>query len=210
MVKSDSNTQPRTRVKCLLGQEFTRLLVESFVGLDKSRNALWLCKCVCGNYTTARGFSLVNGTTRSCGCLQRDTHYSTHNATHTPEYCIWKGMWSRCRNTDSYRERAPVERWKDFANFLSDMGYRPNPDDTLERVDNRLGYGPDNCVWASRKAQNSNRSNTLYLTVNGVEKPVSVWAEEKGIAYAKLRYRLRSGWPADKALNLALSHAEIT
>jgi hypothetical protein len=189
------------RVKDLLGKKFTRLSVESFVGLDKSSNALWLCKCVCGNYTTVRGFSLVDETTKSCGCLQKDTHHSTHNSSHTPEYIIWKGMWSRCRSTEKYKDRTPVDRWKDFANFLLDMGHRPSPSDTLEWVNNLQGYGPHNCVWATRKVQNSNRENTLFLRVGSVEKPVLAWAEENGIAYNKLRYRLRAGWPAELAID---------
>lgn len=48
------------------------------------------------------------------------------------------------------------DRWRRFENFLADMGERPDGL-TLERVDNDLGYGPLNCVWATRKDQANNR-----------------------------------------------------
>lgn len=35
-------------------------------------DALWLCKCDCGNETAVRSSSLGQGNTRSCGCLRRE------------------------------------------------------------------------------------------------------------------------------------------
>jgi hypothetical protein len=49
------------------------------------------------------------------------------------------------------------DEWRDsFEAFFADMGYRP-PGLTLERVDNERGYTPDNCIWATPKAQANNR-----------------------------------------------------
>lgn len=53
----------------LRGQRFWRLVVVEEAGRDKFYNALWKCKCDCGNEVIVRGMSLVNGDTRSCGCI---------------------------------------------------------------------------------------------------------------------------------------------
>lgn len=48
------------------------------------------------------------------------------------------------------------KRWMLFDNFLKDMGKRPKGL-TLERINNNLGYYPENCIWASQLAQRHNR-----------------------------------------------------
>ncbi len=48
-------------------------------------------------------------------------------------------------------------RWDDFAAFIADMGPRPSSGHTIERTNNDLGYGPDNCKWATMAEQNLNK-----------------------------------------------------
>ena len=88
----------------------------------------------------------------------------SHGLTGTHEYWIWAAMLDRCRNPNSRQFRdyggrgiTVCERWHDFASFLADMAHRPDRSLTLERRDNSLGYGPDNCVWAPRSEQNKNK-----------------------------------------------------
>lgn len=81
-----------------------------------------------------------------------------------PEFNVWCKMRQRCSNPKSpdfqnYGGRgiAVCERWQDFAAFIADMGKRPSPAHTLERENNDKGYGPDNCIWATRDIQARNR-----------------------------------------------------
>src|SRR5262245_29660855 len=48
-------------------------------------------------------------------------------------------------------------RWLQFENFLADMGRKPDPKMTLERIDNDDNYTKTNCIWATREQQACNR-----------------------------------------------------
>lgn len=58
-------------VKNLAGYRFGRLVA---IGLEPSKphNATWLCLCDCGEMTVVRSDNLLNGHTKSCGCLMRE------------------------------------------------------------------------------------------------------------------------------------------
>jgi hypothetical protein len=81
----------------------------------------------------------------------------------TPTYTVWVNIRQRCLNPRSQafhnyggRGITICDRWLVFENFLTDMGEKPN-DMEIERRDNDADYSPDNCIWATRKANGRNR-----------------------------------------------------
>ena len=83
----------------------------------------------------------------------------------TPEYNSWRGMIERCGNPKHigfkyYGARGVTvcERWRvSFVDFLADMGLKPSPEHTLDRIDPSGNYGPENCQWSTRAEQRLNQ-----------------------------------------------------
>ena len=72
---------------------------------------------------------------------------------------------------------------------------------TLDRIDVNGNYDPSNCRWVSRKLQNRNKRNTIFLTAFGKTQSLGQWAEETGLTVKAIDQRLRkSGFEAEKAL----------
>lgn len=89
--------------------------------------------------------------------------------------------------------------WLKFESFLGDMGEAP-ADMQLDRTDNNKGYEPGNCRWVTSKTNNRNRRNNRHITIDGVSKTVSEWAEEKGIRQNVIGTRLHRGWDERRAV----------
>lgn len=130
-----------------------------------------------------------------------------HGHTHTTVYNVWSSMKGRClnRRTAAYKDYGGrgitvCDRWLDFRLFLGDMG-EPPAGMTLDRIDNDKGYEPSNCRWATRTEQSLNRRSNHLLTIDGVTKPLSLWAADTGLTYATLHQRIYAyGWTPEAAV----------
>lgn len=133
-------------------------------------------------------------------------HLVTHGMRQTKIYTIWRGMRSRCQNPNvaaypNYGGRGITvcPAWQSFENFYRDMG-DPPAGFSLDRVNNDLGYSPENCRWATRKEQSRNQRGLRLLTIDGVEKSMGEWAEISGLALSTIWARLKNGWSPQNAV----------
>jgi hypothetical protein len=138
----------------------------------------------------------------SCGCRKIEAARENmakhcikprHGMTGTPTHKTWSSMIERCdgdATKPSHRPYVGIEvcdRWKLFENFLEDMGKRPTGM-TLDRIDCRGNYEPNNCRWATAKQQQRNRSNTRYLFANGERVALMELAERFSIKKSAAQY----------------------
>ena len=169
------------------------------------------CECDCGNVTVVRLDSLRYGATKSCGCLQKERQAAAatkHGMRGTPEYNSWRGMNRRCSSPSDldfhrYGGRGinVCGRWREsFAAFFADMGPRPSPEHTIDRIDNNKEYSPENCRWTTWTVQHRNRRDNRLLTFDGRTLCLAAWAEETGVGYQVIHGRLARGYTIEQAL----------
>lgn len=137
--------------------------------------------------------------------IERNTK---HGAYGTRTYQSWRGMIERCtskkhKNYDRYGGRGITfcERWREYQNFVDDMGERPDGKN-LDRINNDGPYCKENCRWATQAEQVSNTSRNIFLCFDGRTLTVKQWSIETGIKYATLLHRVgRLGWTAEEAIS---------
>lgn len=120
----------------------------------------------------------------------------------------WNGMKSRCLNPNNAqyhnyggRGITVCERWRQsFEAFCEDMGPRP-PGTSIDRINNDLGYSPENCRWATPAVQRRNQRTSHYLEFDGKRMVLQDWADYIGISRATLDHRINLlGWSVERAL----------
>jgi hypothetical protein len=116
-----------------------------------------------------------------------------HGLRKEPEYENWHNMKQRCLNPNFHgypnyggRGIKICQRWIDsFVNFYEDMGKRPTPSHSIDRIDNNGDYTPENCRWADKKTQIINRgwNKNNQTGYRGVRKNRNKWSCKIWIDY---------------------------
>lgn len=143
----------------ITGQTYNKLTAIEYSGGGK-----WKCLCECGNYTNVKRGDLARNHTKSCGCLAVE-NAKTHGKRDSKEYNSWHGMKNRCLNENHVHYKhyggrgiTVCDEWKDsFENFYKDMGDKPTPQHSIDRINVNGNYTPENCRWATKKEQSLNK-----------------------------------------------------
>ncbi len=166
-----------------------------------------LCQCKCGTQKFVFNNDLVRGKSLRClncaAVIVGDTH-RIHGMRQTRTYDQWRSMIQRCTNPktefwEDYGGRGITvcERWRDFRNFLADMGVCPDGLEIDRWPDTNGNYEKNNCRWATEKEQARNKRNNRVMTALGVTACFSELCERFQISYSVAFARLKRGWLPD-------------
>ncbi|MFT8476623.1 MAG: hypothetical protein ABF682_04360 [Liquorilactobacillus sp.] len=191
----------------LTGKRFGKLTVIEKSGPNKSGNIKWVCKCDCGNTKIVNGSHLRSGHTKSCGCRRISSVSQGHSKERI--YVIWIGMHNRCYKPehDAYKWYGNkgikvCQEWHTFMNFRKwalNNGYSNSR--TIDRINSKLNYCPQNCRWETIKKQANNRSNNLIVNFQGKNFTATEFAEFIGYKQFTVYNRLRLGWTTERIAN---------
>jgi len=161
-----------------------------------NKRRLGLFKCDCGKKKYIRIDGVEAETTKSCGCMRKNP-YGISSCEWELLYGVYSNMIKRCYNQHSDRYYSygargikVCDEWngnfREFADFAVKNGWNKNL--SIERKDVNQNYEPSNCTFITMKEQARNKTNCVFITINGVKKCVAEWCENFKIINAKVVY----------------------
>lgn len=211
------------------GDRFGRLTV---VQLDHTRKYIdpkgknrtieyYLCICDCGRPHISQKNELRNGGCKSCGCwqqecrLNKDIKNKKHGMSDTKIFKRWHHIKERCNNPHNkaykyYGGRGikMCDEWNtNFINFYDwsiNNGYQDNL--TIDRIDVNGDYCPENCRWTTIKEQNTNKTNNIWVEINGKKDLITNWCKIYNINRSAVYKRIKRGWNIQQAITTPVIH----
>lgn len=115
---------------------------------------------------------------KHCGCIKRGTRVCLYSKTHPRLMQCYKHMMSRCynrNNKDFYNyggKRIRVcKKWfkkpEIFCKWSLENGYESSL--TIDRINNKKSYSPENCRWSDAKTQGRNTSRNVLTMDLAIE-----------------------------------------
>lgn len=204
--------------------------VDNYKDKNGVRRTIWKCLCECGNIVNVRSDCLNEKHTMSCGCYHKEQarksgkiagkKFVKYGDSSSRLYNIWYLMNYRCNNPNSpayknYGGRGiqVCDDWKDDNGYINfklwalNSGY--NETLTIDRIDNKLNYCPENCRWTTYTVQSNNKRSNVRLEYNGEIKTAREWADEYNIRYKTLMQRLYRGLSIEEALTKPIRKSHV-
>lgn len=207
MAEQQTTTRKRHNIK--IGNLYGLLCVIDGPFRDVARQATeWTCRCECGLVRNYLQSNLCANRSQSCGCRKPKPRKDGHGETRSAEYRCWNGMMGRCYNgnTSGFKNYGGrgirvCRRWvRSYMAFLKDMGRKPSPSHSLDRIDVNGNYQPSNCRWATALQQGRNKRNSVLVEFQGQHKTCDEWATISGLGRSTLLMRILAGWSVADAI----------
>lgn len=142
-----------------------------------------------------------------------NNHFITesHGMWGTPEYRSWNAMKNRCLQVNHKHYKyyggrgiTVCQKWvESFSVFYEDMGLKPSPSYSIERINRKGDYTPSNCRWATRSEQANNTNRNRFIEINGKTRTFTQWVRHYNRSLGKVRGRYYSlGWTIERALDI--------
>jgi hypothetical protein len=172
----------QTKIK--KGDVFGRLTVigksHTYVTPCGSRKLFWDCVCSCGTYKKVASLGLVDGGTKSCGCLYNETRKTVafkHGMGKHKLYTAWIGIKDRCYNPNNHsysyyggRGILMLDEWLHdpllFINYCMSLESWNNKNFSIDRINSRGNYEPGNIRFVSKHVQSANIKKDTFLGVS--------------------------------------------
>jgi hypothetical protein len=181
------------------GTVYGRWTVLADVPVPHKAPRILLCRCQCGTERPVAMGNLRNGASFSCGCYNLEQS-KTHGLYEHPLYHIWFNMKDRCEKSQhqayaNYGGRGikVCERWNDIATFIADMYPTYRARLQLDRIDNDLGYSPENCCWSTPQDNASNKRTNVFVLLNGERMTINQAVRKTGVSKQSIKRWAISG-----------------
>lgn len=196
--------------KDLTGNKYNMLTVLRRLP-NRGNNAVWECRCDCGNITKVTSGNLKNGSVKSCGCLRLKSTSTTHNKSNSRLYRIWAAMKQRCYNEDyvaykNYGGRGIsicdewVNSFENFYDWAINNGYSDSL--SIERINVNDNYCPSNCTWVTLTEQAQNRRTCYMFQYNNKTQNLAQWCVDLGLDYKLIHNRIfKLKWSFERAIS---------
>lgn len=163
---------------------------------DKQKEKRLFCiyKCFCGNEFKAQKRNIINGNTKSCGCLQKkrtSLARKTHGDSNSRLYKIYIHIKTRCHNQNEIQFKdwggrgiSICDEWDNsyetFKDWALKNGYKENL--SIDRKNNDGNYEPSNCRWVKKEIQARNTRKIYRHNTSGY----------RGVSFVKKRNKWKS------------------